>query len=77
LRQHVREALSQDWLQAVLSITIAVIGMALAAVGLAGVVIHAVAGRSREIGVRLALGVRRGDAAAKMNAVLGVSVSTA
>jgi len=85
LRQHVREALYQDWLQAVLSITIAVIGMALAAVGLAGVVIHAVARRSREIGVRLALGARRRDVVAMVlkhglvlsgvGGVLGVGLS--
>jgi ABC-type antimicrobial peptide transport system permease subunit len=60
----VQEALYQDWLQAVLSITIAVIGMALASVGLAGVVIHSVTRRSREIGVRIALGARRGDVVA-------------
>jgi putative ABC transport system permease protein len=64
LRQHVQEALYQEWLQAVLSITIAVIGMALASVGLAGVVIHSVTRRSREIGVRIALGARRGDVVA-------------
>jgi putative ABC transport system permease protein len=85
LRQHVQEALYQDWLQAVLSITIAVIGMALAAVGLAGVVIHAVARRSREIGVRLALGARRRDVVAMVlkhglvlsgvGGVLGVGLS--
>jgi putative ABC transport system permease protein len=61
LRRHVQEALYQDWLQAVLSIAIAVIGMALASVGLAGVVIHAVTRRSREIGVRIALGAQRRD----------------
>jgi ABC-type antimicrobial peptide transport system permease subunit len=57
----VQEALYQDWLQAVLSIAIAAIGMALASVGLAGVVIHAVTRRSREIGVRIALGAQRRD----------------
>lgn len=61
LGEHLRNALYQDWLQAVLSITLAGLGMALAAVGLAGVVIHSVARRSREIGVRAALGARRVD----------------
>jgi ABC-type antimicrobial peptide transport system permease subunit len=77
--------LYQDWLQAVLSITIAVIGMAIAAAGLAGVVIHAVARRSREIGVRLALGAQRRDVVAMVlthglvlsgaGGVLGVGLS--
>jgi len=85
LKQHVREALYQDWLQAVLSITIAAIGMALAAVGLAGVVIHSVTRRSREIGVRIALGARRRDVVAMVlkhglvlsgvGGVLGVGLS--
>ncbi|MEW5981851.1 MAG: ABC transporter permease [Acidobacteriota bacterium] len=61
LRGHVREALYQDWLQAVLSIALAVLGMVLAAVGLTGVVIHSVLRRTREIGVRTALGARRRD----------------
>jgi putative ABC transport system permease protein len=61
LKQHVRDALYQDWLQAVLSITIAVIGMALATVGLVGVVNHSVTRRRREIGIRTALGAHRRD----------------
>jgi ABC-type antimicrobial peptide transport system permease subunit len=61
LRQHMRDALYQDWLQAVLSAVVAAIGVALAAVGLMGIVTHAVTRRRREIGVRTALGARRSD----------------
>lgn len=61
LRQHMRDALYQDWLQAVLSIALAIAGMVLASVGLVGVIIHSVERRTREIGIRAALGARRRD----------------
>jgi hypothetical protein len=87
LREHVRNALYQDWLQAVLSVTLAALGMALAAVGLAGVVVHSVARRTREIGVRTALGARRVDIGvmvlreclvlAGLGALLGIGLSLA
>jgi putative ABC transport system permease protein len=45
----------------VLSVTIAVAGMVLAAAGLFGVIVHSVTRRSRELGVRAAVGARRPD----------------
>lgn len=59
LAGHLRDALYQDWLQSALSVTLAALGVLLAAVGLTGIVMHSVARRSREIGVREALGARR------------------
>ena len=59
LRQHMKDALYQDWLQAVLAIALAIAGMVLASVGLVGVVIHSVERRTREFGIRAALGARR------------------
>ena len=61
LRQHMRDALYQDWLQAVLSITLAIAGMVLASVGLVGVIVHSVERRTREFGIRAALGASRRD----------------
>ena len=61
LRQHLKNALYQDWVPAVLSITAAVAGMALGAAGLLGVMVQSVNRRSRELGVRAALGARRPD----------------
>ena len=54
-----KDALYQDWLQAVLAIALAIAGMVLASVGLVGVVIHSVERRTREFGIRAALGARR------------------
>ena len=61
LKRHMRDALYQDWLQAVLSITFAMIGVGLAAVGLVGVVSQSVTRRRREMGIRTAIGARRRD----------------
>lgn len=61
LKQHMRDALYADWLQAVLSIALALIGIGLAAVGLVGVVSHSVTRRRREIGIRTAIGAQRRD----------------
>jgi len=51
-----REALLRDRMLAALSLTFAALSAALAAMGLFGVTSHSVTRRSREIGVRLALG---------------------
>jgi predicted permease len=61
LRQHLKDALYQDWVPAVLSNTAAAAGMALGAAGLLGVMVQSVNRRSRELGVRAALGARRAD----------------
>jgi putative ABC transport system permease protein len=85
LRQHMKDALYQDWLQAVLSIALAIAGMVLASVGLVGVIIHSVERRTREIGIRAALGARRRDVVAMvlkeglwlsgLGGVLGIGLS--
>jgi ABC-type antimicrobial peptide transport system permease subunit len=61
LKRTVRDALYQDWLQAVLSIALALVGVGLAAVGLVGVVSQSVTRRRREIGIRTAIGAQRRD----------------
>ncbi|MCL5746206.1 MAG: ABC transporter permease, partial [Acidobacteria bacterium] len=85
MKQHVREALYGDWLPAVLSAAIGLLGMALAAAGLFGVMLHTVNRSLRELGVRMALGasaanllasvLRRACVLAGSGAVLGVALS--
>lgn len=58
LHQHLRDAMYPDWLPAVLAAAIGGLGMALAAAGLFGVVLHSVNRRLRELAVRMALGAR-------------------
>jgi predicted permease len=59
LREHMRSALYWDWMPAVLAGGLSLLGVVLAAVGLNGVVSYSVGRRTREIGIRMALGAQR------------------
>jgi predicted permease len=61
LRRHMSEQLHDDWIQAVVGTALAVLGVALALAGLYATVSRMAGRRSRELGVRLALGADAGD----------------
>lgn len=58
LKQQLRDALYGDWLPAVLTGAIGLLGIFLSAAGLFGVVLHGVNRKYREMGVRMALGAK-------------------
>jgi predicted permease len=61
IRQHVDDSIFEQRLLATLSGFFGVLALLLAAVGLYGIVAYGTAGRTGEIGIRIALGARRGQ----------------
>ena len=78
LADHIDSDLGQDRTLALLSTCFALLAMVLTCVGVYGVISYAVERRTREIGIRLALGAGRGTVAGMLMrdvaALIGVSV---
>jgi putative ABC transport system permease protein len=61
LREYMQEVLSEEHAMAALLAGLSILGMILAAVGLYAAVAYVVNRRTHELGIRMALGARRGD----------------
>ncbi|MGA2145408.1 MAG: ADOP family duplicated permease [Bryobacteraceae bacterium] len=72
IRQHIDDSIFEQRLLAGLSGFFGILALVLAAVGLYGVVAYSTAGRTGEIGIRIALGARRGQV---LRMILGDSLA--
>jgi predicted permease len=76
MQEHVNFLLAKERMLALLSIAFAVLAALLATIGLYGVLSFVVARRSREIGIRVALGASRGRVVAIVLREMGVVIVT-